>query len=381
MGALLTRRREYAKSRPYDAEVEYITFSGTQYITIPICPNDGTDAIEFEFRRTTSTNQVRLCRTESDNRFNLYINGSGGAAYNYIKTNGTDNGWQALNNTYNKPGVVKHIWKVDYKNNRTWLDFDQYTITNSRSKAASTGRLQICQLYSSYTRFVGQIYHVRYWRDDVLIYDLVPVRHGGVGYLYDKLSGEMYGNDGTGNIGIGMDKYTDLSEFTELEYIENTTQVATSPYIDTGISSGAGTIDMSMTVKWGTIDSARRQLMGCNNGVFWGCDEGTYRTNAVDSEVVPSTTDFETVNMDTYTGTPSRKGPLALFRIFESASKANTTTTYICNCKLAMYKIWVNNALVRHFVPVQHPGGTKGMFDKVENKFYFSANSGSFTGA
>ena len=380
MGALLTRRREYAKSKPYDAEVEYITFSGTQYITIPVYPHDGTDAIEFEFRRTSSTNQVRLCKA-SGSRFHLYINSSGGAAYSTLKTDLSSTNWTAMNNTYNKPGTVKHIWKVDYKNNKTWLDFDQYTITNTRNKGVSSEYLQICQLYSSYTRFVGQIYHVKYWRDDILIYDLIPVRHDGVGYLYDKLSGKMYGNSGTGNIGIGMDKFSDLSKFTQLDYIENTTQVAASPYIDTGVSSGAGTIDMSMTVKWNTIDSARRQLMGANLGVFWGCDEGTYKTIGVDSEIVPSTSDFETVNMDTYTGTPSRKGNLALFRIFEPASKANTTTTYICDCKLAMYKIWVNNVLVREFVPVQHPNGTKGMFDKVENKFYFSANSGSFTGA
>jgi hypothetical protein len=36
--------------------------------------------------------------------------------------------------------------------------------------------------------------------------DFVPVRVGQVGYLYDRVSGTLYGNAGTGNFTVGPDK-------------------------------------------------------------------------------------------------------------------------------------------------------------------------------
>jgi hypothetical protein len=36
--------------------------------------------------------------------------------------------------------------------------------------------------------------------------DLVPVRIGNVGYMYDKVSGKLFGNAGTGNFILGPDK-------------------------------------------------------------------------------------------------------------------------------------------------------------------------------
>ena len=36
--------------------------------------------------------------------------------------------------------------------------------------------------------------------------DLIPVRVGQVGYMYDKVSGQLFGNVGTGDFGLGPDK-------------------------------------------------------------------------------------------------------------------------------------------------------------------------------
>jgi hypothetical protein len=48
------------------------------------------------------------------------------------------------------------------------------------------------------------------------IQDLIPVRKDGVGYMYDKVSGNLLGNSGTGDFVIGPDKPYDY----EVEYIE-----------------------------------------------------------------------------------------------------------------------------------------------------------------
>jgi hypothetical protein len=41
--------------------------------------------------------------------------------------------------------------------------------------------------------------------------DLIPVRIGNVGYMYDKVSGQLFENQGTGNFILGPDK-TDAEE-------------------------------------------------------------------------------------------------------------------------------------------------------------------------
>ena len=42
--------------------------------------------------------------------------------------------------------------------------------------------------------------------NDELVLDLIPVRVGQVGYMYDKISGQLFGNVGTGNFILGADK-------------------------------------------------------------------------------------------------------------------------------------------------------------------------------
>ena len=41
--------------------------------------------------------------------------------------------------------------------------------------------------------------------NDIQVCDLIPVRKGTTGYMYDKVSGTLYGNDGTGDFVLGND--------------------------------------------------------------------------------------------------------------------------------------------------------------------------------
>jgi hypothetical protein len=43
------------------------------------------------------------------------------------------------------------------------------------------------------------------WQDDTLVLDLIPVRKGNVGYMYDRVSGQLFGNQGTGEFVLGPD--------------------------------------------------------------------------------------------------------------------------------------------------------------------------------
>ena len=46
----------------------------------------------------------------------------------------------------------------------------------------------------------------RIWDGDSLLLDLIPVRKGQVGYMYDRVSGQLFGNAGTGDFILGADK-------------------------------------------------------------------------------------------------------------------------------------------------------------------------------
>lgn len=53
--------------------------------------------------------------------------------------------------------------------------------------------------------FQGDVYYIKMYQNDALVRDFIPVRVGQTGYLYDKVSGTLFGNDGTGSFGIGND--------------------------------------------------------------------------------------------------------------------------------------------------------------------------------
>lgn len=53
--------------------------------------------------------------------------------------------------------------------------------------------------------FKGRISAAKIWLSDVLVFDAVPVRVGQTGYLYDKVSGNLLGNIGTGSFTLGPD--------------------------------------------------------------------------------------------------------------------------------------------------------------------------------
>lgn len=51
-----------------------------------------------------------------------------------------------------------------------------------------------------------RIYWCKIRENGVLLRDFIPVRVGDVGYLYDSVSGQLFGNAGTGSFVIGPDK-------------------------------------------------------------------------------------------------------------------------------------------------------------------------------
>ena len=51
----------------------------------------------------------------------------------------------------------------------------------------------------------GRIYYAKFWRNGTLIGDFTPIRIGTTGYLYDRVSKQVFGNSGTGDFVLGPD--------------------------------------------------------------------------------------------------------------------------------------------------------------------------------
>jgi hypothetical protein len=49
-------------------------------------------------------------------------------------------------------------------------------------------------------------YSFKLAENKTVIFDSIPVRVGNVGYMYDRVSGQLFGNSGTGEFILGADK-------------------------------------------------------------------------------------------------------------------------------------------------------------------------------
>lgn len=74
-----------------------------------------------------------------------------------------------------------------------------FTATNGIRIFGSSG------VDGNYTKYAGKIYSVQISQGNQIVMDLIPVRVGNVGYMFDKISGNLYGNNGTGSFTLGPD--------------------------------------------------------------------------------------------------------------------------------------------------------------------------------
>ena len=200
MGTLLYRRRYMGgvKGLPYDAEVEYLESDGTQYINTGIIPTN-TIGVEISILYSNSKNVLIGGGNAWSQEFLIARDGKS-IIFNANHSSGTR---ISRGNSY---AGSQHIYK--YENGDCYID-GELVGTNSPSIPTTTKTL--CVL--CYNRnsgqgefLVGKLYYVKILNNGVLQRDLIPVRVGTIGYMYDKISGTLFGNSGTGSFILGPDK-------------------------------------------------------------------------------------------------------------------------------------------------------------------------------
>lgn len=188
------------KKLPYDAEIEYLGSTGTQWIDTGIIPKTNTKA-QFRFINSVVTGDCILGYTdENDKKSWRFFNYSLKAYLDLPGANNTRN--RIYGGTINA-GVLYNleIGNIYVKNLSTGTNIISGTASPS-FVGINTIRLNNGGKGISSKNY---FYYVKIFEGSSLVRDMIPVRVGQTGYMYDKVSEQLFGNAGTGDFILGPD--------------------------------------------------------------------------------------------------------------------------------------------------------------------------------
>ena len=198
MGMMINRRRVYGgKKLPYDAEIEYLESSGTQYIDTDFIPLIG-DSLHVELSFSTI------------NPLNTPFS-AGTSTYQTVFVEGNNNFFTRIFSNTSTYGTI-------FLELNKWYTFDITAEGNVSFGGLTWVALPVQELDGNETNlwlyrrrnntnpFIGKMKNFIVNSNGEPRLHLIPVRVGTTGYMYDKVSGQLFGNSGTGDFILGPDK-------------------------------------------------------------------------------------------------------------------------------------------------------------------------------
>lgn len=376
------------KRLPYDAEVEYLESTGTQYIDTGISGAEQNLIITAGVRINAFTAYAGAFgnyAAESANSFRLILTGSNnGQAYancgyitssSHIITNFSLGNW--------------HTIILNGTEDRCFCDGVEYTKGNRYIQG--TANANTIRIFTSGGPAAGtwskQVSAFKIELNGVTIRDYIPVRVGTVGYLYDRVTRKLFGNAGTGDFVLGPD-------VVPVEYIES----HGTEYIDTGLLGRDG-YDFEYRFRpigplplgiGGEYESNKNCYIGLVRSNGYLAYNYYYPNNIVEVQSLTLGTDYD-IKAHLYSdgqyfevngvrgGVGSRTGAftssysLYLFAINNANQPANLGVMRLYN-----FTAHLNTIPTRSFRPVRV--GTEGaMMDTLTRRIYRNAGAGAFT--
>ena len=190
------------KALPYYCEVEYLESTGTQYIDTGVKAN-----------KTQVVDIVAIClqpgflfgsrlRINNDQSSVIFEDTSDGL----------------LGVTYGNKYIARSIkfttnteYKIHIENKNTIINNVNYN--NEYGSSYFSGNMFLFTINNGGSAHLGsyavnRIKSFSVKEEGTLVRDFIPVRVGDVGYMYDRVSGQLFRNAGTGAFIIGPDKTT-----------------------------------------------------------------------------------------------------------------------------------------------------------------------------
>lgn len=213
---------------PYDAQVEYLESSGTQYIDTGLFVTSNNLKISMRiYTASMPSVEQDIIGNQDDSTGRFVLGLYGGYVFGYTRSNlGSESNVDST--TFAGANTLDIEYILDNSNSTKYLAVNGLVTSNNYIRSIinsnNTVKLYVDGTTKETYRFIGRIYYVKIYQDDTLHRDLIPVRVGQVGYMYDRVSGQLFGNSGTGDFILGQD-------IVPVEYLES----SGTQYIDTGI--------------------------------------------------------------------------------------------------------------------------------------------------
>jgi hypothetical protein len=372
--ALMTGKR-----LPYDAEVEWLESDKNQHIDTGVLA-----ASDIEFDAWFSADEYSgsffpIFGAYSDKGYLGFQRNSGGSPYSVL-------GWRgsSAKRTISGSNAANYEGAVSLRNDK--FTFREFSLTISTSAFAGSASLWYGRV-NGFTNYGGarRIGVCKIWKSGVLVRDYIPVRKGTVGYLYDRVSGKLFGNAGTGDFVLGPD-------VVPVEYIES----HGTEWIDTGVGLSP---DIGLRIDFQFADVTREQILfgALEAGVarfypvwrglselYWsnaknGSLGGQYGRTDSNRHIITNNylNDKEATidgvvkgtNIVTVEGT-------SLVTNYLFARHYNNAG-YICSAKVFQCQVSAGTNVVRDFFPIRV--GTEGaMMDVLTRRIYRNAGTGAF---
>ena len=193
---------------PYDAEIEYLESTGTQWIDTGInTPAPFSISLDFNAIPTVSETDIFGTRYEMTsspaqshilgfyNRFIFAYNSPNPRIDSDVYSNTLQHFIVLYVATSNSRTLeINEVSKVDYNTPVYSTDFQILLFCGGRL-ANDTVQKPSSILLKKAAIYLG----------DVLVRSFIPVRVGQTGYMYDRVSQTLFGNQGSGNFKLGKD--------------------------------------------------------------------------------------------------------------------------------------------------------------------------------
>lgn len=196
-------------SQDYDARISYLESTGTQYINTGVVAKTGVK-VEAKFMVTADNNDTAVCGVRYNMRFapialNQY---RGNNAVNFLygaggNTDSINKAVQLSRSEYSTVIADSAVGVISLDVNGS------ITTLNTLTQSVDTG-VEMPLFARSWDGVIGAFAKIRLayckiWVDNELMRDYIPVRVGSIGYLFDKVSRNKFGNIGTGAFVLGAD--------------------------------------------------------------------------------------------------------------------------------------------------------------------------------
>ena len=362
--------------------VDYLQFTGTQYIDTGIIPSNHTTEVKFDM--------------DSYSIENLF--GTTGNKYYFFMT--YSNQWHYGGNNANYYGgaVTAGIHTLIYNDNDNNVILDGSEIGSNISITGSTNLL-IGRRSDVNENLNGKIYYFKITDKSTgnLVRYMVPVvqKSTVTAGMYDVINDIFYGNSGTGNFGIPETSISESEANSKLEAFNNNSyftakdylQFTGTQYIDTGIIPSNHTTEVKFDMDsysienlFGTTGNKYYFFMTYSNQWHYGGNNANYYGGAVTAGIhtlIYNDNDNNVILDGSEIGSNiSITGSTNL--IIGKRSDVNENL----DGKIYYFKITDKSTgnLVRYFVPaVRNTDSVAGLYDIVNDLFYTNAGTGTFT--